>query len=150
MESCTGGGVVNALTNIPGASEVLNFSAVTYSNEYKIKMGVKKEIIDQYSVYSQETADEMSYQISKYTNSTYGIGVTGKLNTIDKRNLFGQDNIVYISIFDQEKEKYFHQQITITGEKREQGKQQIIDAIITMLEEKVMKNQEKKNEKKYR
>ena len=35
MESCTGGGVVNALTNVPGASEVLQFSAVTYSNEYK-------------------------------------------------------------------------------------------------------------------
>ena len=51
MESCTGGGVVNALTNVPGASEVLQFSAVTYSNEYKVKMGVSKEIIDKYSVY---------------------------------------------------------------------------------------------------
>lgn len=28
MESCTGGGVVNAITNIEGASEVLEFSAV--------------------------------------------------------------------------------------------------------------------------
>ena len=56
MESCTGGGVVNAITNMEGASEVLHFSAVTYSNEYKIKMGVSKEIIDQYTVYSMETA----------------------------------------------------------------------------------------------
>lgn len=40
MESCTGGALVNAITNIPGASEVLKFSAVTYSNEYKIKLGV--------------------------------------------------------------------------------------------------------------
>ena len=46
MESCTGGALVNAITNIPGASEVLKFSAVTYSNEYKIKMGVDKNIID--------------------------------------------------------------------------------------------------------
>ena len=46
MESCTGGGFVNAITNIEGASEVLKFSAVTYSNEYKIKMGVDKDIID--------------------------------------------------------------------------------------------------------
>ena len=38
MESCTGGGVVNEITNIPGASEVLKFSAVTYSNEFYIKM----------------------------------------------------------------------------------------------------------------
>ena len=35
MESCTGGGVANAITNISGASEVLKFSAVTYSNELK-------------------------------------------------------------------------------------------------------------------
>ena len=32
MESCTGGGVVNAITNIEGASDILKFSAVTYSN----------------------------------------------------------------------------------------------------------------------
>jgi nicotinamide mononucleotide (NMN) deamidase PncC len=40
MESCTGGGVANQITNIEGASNVLKFSAVTYSNEYMIKMGV--------------------------------------------------------------------------------------------------------------
>ena len=46
MESCTGGGVANVITNIEGASEILKFSAVTYSNEFKIKMGVDKNIID--------------------------------------------------------------------------------------------------------
>ena len=50
MESCTGGGVSNAITNIEGASEVLKFSAVTYSNFGKIKMGVSKKVIDKYSV----------------------------------------------------------------------------------------------------
>ena len=29
MESCTGGGLVNAITNIEGASEVLKYSAIT-------------------------------------------------------------------------------------------------------------------------
>ena len=59
MESCTGGGVANAITSIEGASEILKFSAVTYSNEFKIKMGVSEEVIEKYSVYSEETADEM-------------------------------------------------------------------------------------------
>ena len=31
MESCTGGGVANAITNVPGASEIILFSAVTLS-----------------------------------------------------------------------------------------------------------------------
>ena len=44
MESCTGGGVANAITNIEGASNVLEFSAVTYSNEYKIKIENKDNI----------------------------------------------------------------------------------------------------------
>ena len=80
MESCTGGGVANAITNIEGASEVLKFSAVTYSNEYKIKMGVDANIIDKYSVYSIKTAEEMSKNISAFANSNYGVGITGKLN----------------------------------------------------------------------
>ncbi len=83
MESCTGGGLANAITNIPGASEILKFSAVTYSNEFKIKMGVPKETIDEYSVYSMATAIEMSKKISQFTNSNYAIGITGKLNRVD-------------------------------------------------------------------
>ena len=37
MESCTGGGVADSITSIEGASEILKFSAVTYSNEFKIE-----------------------------------------------------------------------------------------------------------------
>ena len=68
MESCTGGEIASTITNIEGASNVFEFSAVTYSNEYKMKMGVNKEVINKYSVYSIETANEMSKTISKYTN----------------------------------------------------------------------------------
>ena len=68
MESCTGGGVANTITNIEGSSEVFKFGAVTYSNEYKIKMGVSSNIIDKYTVYSTETSNEMSKNISNYTN----------------------------------------------------------------------------------
>ena len=52
MESCTGGYIANSITNIPGASDIFMFGAVTYSNEYKIKLGVDKSLIDSYSVYS--------------------------------------------------------------------------------------------------
>ena len=71
MESCTGGELASSITNMEGASEVLKFSAVTYSNEFKIKMGVSSDIIDKYSVYSIETAKEMSKKIIDFTNSTY-------------------------------------------------------------------------------
>ena len=135
MESCTGGAVANAITNVEGASEVLKFSAVTYSNEYKIKMGVSNKIINKYSVYSMETANEMSKNISEFTNSNYGIGITGKLNRLDKRNPFGEDNIVYISIYDKDNKKYYNSEIKVFKETRQQNKKVVIKEIIKILQE---------------
>ena len=133
MESCTGGGVVNAITNIEGSSEVLKFSAVTYSNEYKIKMGVDKDIIDKYTVYSMPVANEMSKKISEFTNSDYGIGITGKLNRVDTNNPYGQDNIVYISIYDKEKNKFYNYTIEVTEKSRRENKELIINLITNEL-----------------
>ena len=126
MESCTGGGVANAITNIEGSSEVLFFSAVTYSNEYKIKMGVDKNIIDQYSVYSMETAMEMSKKISMFTGSDYGIGITGKLNRKDINNPYGKDNTVFVSIYIKEKDTYKNFSYTVDGLTRKENKEFII------------------------
>lgn len=133
MESCTGGGVVNSITNIEGASEVLKFSAVTYSNEYKIKMGVSKSVIDKYSVYSTETAMEMSKTISNYANSDYGVGITGKLNRVDINNLYGKDNIVYISIYDRNNNKFYNTKIEVLKESRELNKQLVIDEVVNQM-----------------
>jgi len=133
MESCTGGGIVNAITNIEGASDVICFSAVTYSNKYKIKMGVNSETINKYSVYSIEVAEEMGKSISEFTNSNYGIGVTGKLNKPDKNNLFGEDNIVYISIYDRENDKFYNEVIKVLESSRKENKEIIINKIIDIL-----------------
>ena len=129
MESCTGGGVANSITNIEGASEVLRFSAVTYSNEYKIKMGVSSDVTDKYSVYSIETAREMSKNISFFSNSNYGVGVTGKLNRVDINNLYGSDNTVYISIYDKDNDKYYDYDLVVTESSREENKNIVIDFI---------------------
>lgn len=80
MESCTGGFIASSITDIEGASEVLRFSAITYSNEYKIKLGVSAKTIDTYSVYSMNVAREMAKNISEFAQSDYGIGITGKIN----------------------------------------------------------------------
>ncbi len=135
MESCTGGGVVNTITNQEGASEILKFSAVTYSNEYKIKMGVDSKVIDKYTVYSMETADEMSKNITKFADSDYGIGITGQLNRKDPNNPTGEDNVVYISIYDKTKDKYYQKELRVHKESRELNKDYIIDNIIMILEE---------------
>lgn len=133
MESCTGGGVVNEITSVEGASEILKFSAVTYSNEFKIKMGVSEDIIDKYSVYSRETADEMSKNISLFTNSNYGIGVTGKLNRVDINNPYGEDNIVYISIYDKENNLYLNEKVEAIKATRKENKELVIEKVKELL-----------------
>lgn len=130
MESCTGGGLVDAITNIPGASEILKFSAVTYSNEFKIKMGVPKETIDTYSVYSMETAIDMSKKISEFTNSNYGIGITGKLNRADINNLAGDDNMVYFSIYNKDTNTNYNDSIRVSKSSREENKDEVITKIV--------------------
>lgn len=135
MESCTGGGVADAITSIEGASSVLKFSAVTYSNEYKIKMGVDENIVEKYSVYSMQTAHEMALNISKFANADIGIGITGKLNRADENNNYGKDNEVFISIY--YKDAYFDKAICVDKKSRTENKKMVIDTIIEMLEKEI-------------
>ncbi len=133
MESCTGGGIANAITNIPGASEIIKFSAVTYSNEYKIKMGVNASTIDTYSVYSKEVACEMSKEISLFANSTYGVGVTGKIDREDPNNLRGDVNTIFVSIYNSNLDNYITKKIELPLLSRNECKEIIIEAIKKLL-----------------
>ena len=132
MESCTGGFIVNAITNIEGASNVLKYSAVTYSNEFKIKMGVPKEVIDEFTVYSTQTSKAMAKAISDFTDSTYGIGVTGQLNVQDMNNIVDNSNMIYVCIYNRKTDEY--QTITLEAlETRIDSKQRICNTIIRVL-----------------
>lgn len=135
MESCTGGFVASEITNVEGASNILKYSAVTYSNEYKIKMGVDPNIIDKYSVYSPETAKDMSKKISDYAGSDYGIGVTGKLRAVDNNNLHGEDNKVFVSLYDKEKNKYYEGELYVTKKTRKENKKIVLNKIIELYNE---------------
>ena len=126
MESCTGGALANAITNVSGSSLVLKFSAVTYSNEYKIKMGVSKNLIDKYSVYSKEVANEMAKVISNFANSDYGIGITGKMGMPDPNNPYGDDNTVYISIYDKNENKFYEFNFIANDISRKENKDSIV------------------------
>ncbi len=129
MESCTGGFVASSITDIDGSSSVLKFSAVTYSNEYKIKMGVSKEVIDKYSVYSINVAREMAKNISNFANSDIGVGITGKINRVDENNLFGDDNKIYYAIYDKNSDKYYEYELIAINDTRLNNKKYIMENI---------------------
>lgn len=135
MESCTGGYLASCITNIPDSSKVLKYSAVTYSNEFKIKMGVDSEVIDKYSVYSMECAREMAYHISDYTNSDYGIGVTGTLKRYDESNPTIENDKVYVSIYDKNNNCYYDNEYCVFSDIRIRNKRDIMIHIVNHLKQ---------------
>lgn len=131
MESCTGGGLSSVITNIPGASEVFHYGAVTYTNEYKIKMGVDHRIIDKFGVYSTETSKAMAKAIAQMTGSDIGIGISGNLNLVDSKENKG--GIIYFSIYQLVEKKFYSKVVTISRPERELSKKAIINVIIDTL-----------------
>jgi PncC family amidohydrolase len=86
MESCTSGQLASLITDVEGASAVLKGAFVTYCNEAKIMQGVPEEIIEEYSVYSKETACAMADACRKAYNADIGVGVTGTMGNVDPEN----------------------------------------------------------------
>lgn len=129
MESCTGGAVCNAITNITGSSDVFRFGMVTYSNEAKIKMGVKEKLIEKYTVYSKEVAREMARVAAMQAKSDYGLGVTGMLNQQDRYNPYGDNNMVYFSIYDAKLDCYIDQTVTVSSLIRKENKKFVLRII---------------------
>ena len=77
-ESCTGGLFAALITNVSGASEVLNESFVTYANSAKMKyLGVKGETLEKHGAVSYETAFEMAEGLRKNTGADVTVGITG-------------------------------------------------------------------------
>ena len=133
MESCTGGFVASSITNISGSSKVFKFGAITYSNEYKIRMGVNEDVINEYSVYSIETAKEMSKKISDFTNSDYGVAVTGTINEIDPNNISKSISKVYLSVYIKSSDEYLTKCINTIKASRIDNKEYITKNIVEML-----------------
>jgi len=77
-ESCTGGLISNLLTDVPGISENLLETCVTYSNQAKInRLGVKHETLEAYGAVSPQTAQEMAEGILRTSGADIGLAVTG-------------------------------------------------------------------------
>lgn len=77
-ESCTGGLVAAALTEIPGVSEVFDRSFITYSNEAKMEMlGVSDDILATLGAVSEATAWAMAAGALKRSHADVAIAISG-------------------------------------------------------------------------
>jgi nicotinamide-nucleotide amidase len=77
-ESCTGGLVAGALTEIAGSSDVFDRGFVTYSNAAKQEMlGVAAAILERHGAVSRETAEAMARGALAASNADLAIAITG-------------------------------------------------------------------------
>jgi len=78
VESCTGGLVAGALTDIAGSSDVLDRGFVTYSNEAKQQMlGVPADILRNHGAVSRQTAEAMARGALGRANADLVVAITG-------------------------------------------------------------------------
>ncbi len=77
-ESCTGGMIASAITDVAGSSDILMGSAVVYSNDWKRKiLGVKKATLEKYGAVSDKCAKELVEGVCRKFKAGAGIAVTG-------------------------------------------------------------------------
>jgi nicotinamide-nucleotide amidase len=77
-ESCTGGLVAGALTEIPGSSAVVDRGFVTYSNKAKQQMlGVPAAMLDAYGAVSRQTAEAMALGALEKAKVDLAVSITG-------------------------------------------------------------------------
>ena len=77
-ESCTGGLVSAAITEIPGASDVFDAGFVTYSNQAKMsRLNVNQDVLDTFGAVSVATAWAMAQGALSASNADVAVAITG-------------------------------------------------------------------------
>jgi len=77
-ESCTGGLIAHALTNISGSSDYFDRGVVSYTNKSKIELlGVPEVLIKKHGAVSEEVAKAMADGIRKKSKVDIGLATTG-------------------------------------------------------------------------
>lgn len=77
-ESCTGGLVAGAITDVAGSSTIFDRGFVTYSNAAKVAMlGVSEGTLAQHGAVSEEVAEEMARGALARSAATLAVSITG-------------------------------------------------------------------------
>jgi nicotinamide-nucleotide amidase len=77
-ESCTGGWIAKALTDIAGSSDWFAEGFVTYSNESKVRrLGVPRAVLQRHGAVSQATVRAMAAGALRHSNAQVAVAVTG-------------------------------------------------------------------------
>ena len=99
-ESCTGGRLAASITHVPGASQVFDMGASTYSVGAKQNiLGIRSVYFKKYGAVSEQVAGRMAIGIQRRAKAGYGVGITGVAGPDTEENK--PVGLVYIAVADQ-------------------------------------------------
>lgn len=77
-ESCTGGWIAKAITDIPGSSAVFGYGVVSYANGAKESiLGVKNATLEEFGSVSQAVVEEMAKGVLRLSGADIAVAVSG-------------------------------------------------------------------------
>ncbi|MCD7929257.1 MAG: CinA family protein [Clostridiales bacterium] len=130
-ESCTGGMIAAALTDLGGSSAVFVGGVVSYWTELKHKiLGVSQETLDAYGAVSPQTAREMAEGVRALTGSDLALSVTGVAGP-DRDERDNPVGLVYLALTDGETTTV-HQPANL-GSTREEIRRGAVEAALELL-----------------
>ena len=77
-ESCTGGGIAEAITAVSGSSQWFEYGYITYANKAKTQLlDVEQSILDTYGAVSEQVVEQMAAGALRASDADYAIAVSG-------------------------------------------------------------------------
>ena len=77
-ESCTGGGIAEAITAVAGSSQWFEYGYITYANKAKTQLlDVEQSILDTYGAVSEQVVEQMAAGALRGSDADYSIAVSG-------------------------------------------------------------------------
>ena len=126
LDSLTAGLLSSELTNCEGVEKIFLFSAVPYNKEYKIKFGVRETTINEFTENSVEVSKEMARCVSAYTNSDFGIGITGNLSRKQVKDPMPGEDTAFIAIYKKETNQVYVTKLRIENATYKEKKNDVI------------------------
>ena len=77
-ESCTGGGIAEAITSVPGSSQWFDCGYIAYANSAKQRLlGVDAELLNRFGAVSEQVVQQMATGAIKASQADYAVAVSG-------------------------------------------------------------------------
>ena len=125
-ESCTGGFICNAVTNMPGSSGFFDLGVVVYSEEAKrTVLGISASLLRKHGTVSEEAAVAMAKGAKRLSGSDVSLSVTG---VAGPESIEGKEvGLIYMAVAMEDMEET--QGIRLTGEREDIKRQASLEAL---------------------